>query len=276
MTHAARFYATHSKGNDHHGNQRLRFFAHQKINLSHRLVDYFVQEIESGRFPIGERLMDELSLAKMLNVSRNVLRESMKVLENHGILQTVNGKDTIVSENAMANIQGMRFFEKLRNDTTALQFLDARRIIEPEIAYEACRRCTEKDLAALRSILDMPFDAQSGEPDNCDFHLAIASICGNEVLTEFLRTIICHLREEDYAQFNCHVEALLHDNSRQEHEQIYQAFADHDPAQAFRAAQAHICNRINIIRTLYTPDIDVQTLEKDDLIVAMRPEGSKS
>lgn len=84
----------------------------KKINLSHRLVDYFVQEIESGRFPIGERLMDELSLAKMLNVSRNVLRESMKVLENHGILQTVNGKGTIVAENAMANIQGMRF---LRN-----------------------------------------------------------------------------------------------------------------------------------------------------------------
>ena len=136
----------------------------KKINLSQRLVDYFIQQIESGDFPIGERVPNEINLASQLNVSRNILRESMKILENYGILHTVNGKGTVVSSSAMANIQSMRFFEKLRNDISAQQMLEARQILEPRITYYACRRCTEDDVAQLRKIVALSIETRGRTP----------------------------------------------------------------------------------------------------------------
>ena len=103
----------------------------KKTSLSQKLIEYFIRNIENGTFKIGEKITNEIDLAEQINVSRNVLRESMKVLENYGILHTVNGRGTIVAEDAMANIQSMRFFEQLRNDSSVLDILEARLIIEP-------------------------------------------------------------------------------------------------------------------------------------------------
>lgn len=248
----------------------------KKINLSQRLVDYFIQQIESGDFPIGERVPNEINLAGQLNVSRNILRESMKILENYGILHTVNGKGTVVSSSAMANIQSMRFFEKLRNDISAQQMLEARQILEPRITYYACRRCTEDDVAQLRKIVALSMETRGPDArsDDYDFHLAIARICGNEMLTEFLYTMICHLRNGDYSQFNRYVESILQEKSLREHEEIVEAFARGDPAAASRTMETHLRDRIHIIRTLYSPETDVNTLRADALMDAMHLAGS--
>ena len=125
-------------------NSGAKFEPIKKTNLSQKLVEYFIQQIKSGNFPIGEKVPNEIALANQLHVSRNILRESMKILENYGILHTVNGRGTIVSTSAIANIHSMNFFERLRNNTTVLQLLEARLIIEPQIAFHACQKCTKQ------------------------------------------------------------------------------------------------------------------------------------
>lgn len=244
----------------------------KKINLSQRLVEYFIQQIESGSFPIGDRVPNEISLAGQLNVSRNILRESMKILENYGILHTVNGKGTIVSAAAMANIQSMRFFEKLRNDTNAQQMLEARWMLEPRLAYFACQRRTEADVDQLRKIVALSLENREpgAQADDYDFHIAIAKICGNEILTELLYTMICHLRNGSYSQFDRYVETMLQEKSLREHEEIVEAFARRDPLTASRTMEKHLQDRIHVIQTLYRPETDIEHLEIDAVMGAMQ------
>lgn len=252
----------------------FRFSPIKKVRLSQRLTEYFIQEIECGSLPAGTRIPDEIALAKTLDVSRNALRESVKILESCGVLRTVNGKGTIVTEDAAANIRCIRFFDKLRCDTTALQLLDARRILEPEIAYYACERCTAEDLALLRKALtpQPAGDVPGSRASDYEFHTAIAAICGNELLTELLRTLLYRLREGRYAAFHARLEALLQGNSQREHEMIYQAFASREPAHAYHAMELHLSNRISIVRALYRPEADPDALEQSTVLSIMHPE----
>lgn len=236
-----------------HTTGEFQFEPIKKINLSQQLVEYFIQKVEDGSFPIGEKVPNEINLAAQLNVSRNILRESMKILENYDILHTVNGKGTMVSKSAMANIQSMRFFEKLRNNSTELQLLEARMILEPQIAYCACSRCTQSDIAHLQEIVAASNDSppSASNFDEYNFHIALSKICGNDILTEFLHTILFHLREGDYAQFNGHTETGLCKESEKDHRALVEAFMQHDPAAARQIMEKHLRDRICLIHSSY-------------------------
>ncbi|MEA5060708.1 MAG: FadR/GntR family transcriptional regulator [Candidatus Pelethousia sp.] len=254
-------------------NSEQQFAPIKKVNLSQKLVDYFIQQIENGNFAIGERIPNEINLATQLNVSRNILRESMKILENYGILHTVNGKGTMVSPSAISNIRSAHFFEKLRNDTDALQLLDARFILEPEIAYHACERCTQEDIQKLQCIVSMPLPMPATDghaDDDYDFHIVLSKACGNETLTEFLYILLYRLREGEYANFNKYVERVLREKSRQEHELILEALIQHQPLTARKVMAKHLSDRMNIIKTLYRSDIDPSGLSATAINHAMR------
>lgn len=257
-------------------NSGAKFEPIKKTNLSQKLVEYFIQQIKSGNFPIGEKVPNEIALANQLHVSRNILRESMKILENYGILHTVNGRGTIVSTSAIANIHSMDFFERLRNNTTVLQLLEARLIIEPQIAFHACQKCTEQAISHLVSISQKPFNTVNKQTVTCkytddyDFHIAISKICGNDILTEFLCTIIYRLREGNYNQFNFHIERILREKSQKEHQEIISSFIHKNPAMASKIMEQHLQDRINIIRSMYRPDFDSSQLKQELLIDAMQ------
>jgi len=241
----------------------------KKTSLSQKLIEYFISNIENGTFKIGEKITNEIDLAEQINVSRNVLRESMKVLENYGILHTVNGRGTIVAENAMANIQSMRFFEQLRNDSSVLDILEARLIIEPQIAFFACQRCTSEDIDHLQKVIGHKSAVPESLMDDYDFHLCVAKICGNNTTYEYLHTLLMHLRSGAYGEFTNHVEAMLAQKSLDEHEQILRAFIDKKPKVAARTMSDHLSDRLKLIKTLYREDVRPEELEITTLYNAM-------
>ena len=240
----------------------------KKTNLSEMLIEYFISNIEKGVFKPGERITNEIDLAEQIKVSRNVLRESMKVLENYGILNTVNGRGTVVAEDAMANIQSMKFFEQLRNDSTVLDILEARLIIEPQIAFFACQRCTDEDIEHLQEVISHR-NMSTENLDDYDFHLAVAKICGNATSMEYLHTLLMRLRGGAYGEFTKHVEGMLEQKSLDEHEQILKAFIDKKPKVAAKTMSDHLSDRMKIIKTLYREDVNPEELKITTLYNAM-------
>ena len=240
----------------------------KKMSLSQKLIEYFIGNIENGTFKTGEKITNEIDLAEQINVSRNVLRESLKVLENYGILHTVNGRGTIVAENALANIQSMRFFEQLRNDSSVLDILEARIIIEPQIAFFACQRCSDEDIEHLQKVIGHRMIPDE-KLDDYDFHLSVAKICGNKTSYEYLHTLLLHLRSGAYGDFTNHVEAMLAQKSLDEHEQILKAFIDKKPKVAAKTMSDHLSDRWKLIKTLYREDVRPEELEITTLYNAM-------
>lgn len=161
----------------------------KKINLSTQLIDTITALIESGEWELGMKLPNEIDLAASFNVSRNIMRESMKILENFGILESKAGIGTFVSETALSSIHNMRFFDNLKNNSSIENILETRLIIEPELAYYATLRSTEEDLTLLKEIFErneeLHKENQFTKKDDFNFHMFIAK-CSQNVILENL------------------------------------------------------------------------------------------
>jgi len=244
----------------------------KKVNLKQQLLDFFIEQIETGAFPVGNRIPDEITLANQLSVSRNILRESMKILESNGILETQSGRGTIVAPCANANIQSMLFFEKLRNNATVMQLFDARLMLEPQIAYYAAQRRNKRDIAHLTKVVNKTFSVQqrAANPDDYDFHLALARVSKNETVTDFLQTVFCYLREGDFGPINNHLDSILRERSQRDHKIILQNIIEGDADAARDNMTRHLSARIALIKNIYHPDLEVSELTTSDVMEAIK------
>src|SRR5437868_5401677 len=56
------------------------------------------QDVRAGRYSPGQRLPAEVDLARQLGVSRGTIRQAFSALLAEGLLQTVPGRGTFVSD----------------------------------------------------------------------------------------------------------------------------------------------------------------------------------
>lgn len=81
----------------------------QRINLCDQLILAIIEQIQKGNWAQGSKLPGEIELANSFSVSRNIMREALKILENFGVLDARNGIGTFVSEHAIENIENMLY-----------------------------------------------------------------------------------------------------------------------------------------------------------------------
>lgn len=220
----------------------------KKVNLSARLIDAMTELIENGTWKQGDKLPNEIELAASFGVSRNIMREAMKILSNFGVLDASAGVGTFVSPTAISSIHRMRFFNGLRSNISVEQIMETRLIIEPELAYYACLRITP---AALRVLQNHVQDSPSSQ-DEFSFHSKLAASSGNPILTNLLNTMLDQLRDTGYAQFHTYAEEE-NNISHNDHKAILAAMEKRDPPLARRIMHDHLSVRINIISSSYAP-----------------------
>lgn len=151
--------------------------------------------IVGGEFEAGTRLPAERDLAKQLGVSRPSVREALIALEVEGWVEVRTGSGIYVQPGPQRNGHAAA-----RNGHGAdggaewgpLQVMQARLLVETEIAALAARHARKSHLAAMAGALaHMREEAEAGiEPRAGDeaFHNAIAEACGNEVLSDTVRS----------------------------------------------------------------------------------------
>jgi DNA-binding FadR family transcriptional regulator len=231
----------------------------KKVSLNVQLVDTITSIIESGTWKPGDKLPNEIELASSFDVSRNIMREAMKILVNFGILDSKAGIGTFVSDNAIGSIHNMRFFNGLKGNNSVEKILETRLIIEPELAYYACLRCTDADIEELTDNLNEADKRHIKEDffhtDDFDFHVRVAELSGNEILANLLSTLLDQLKHENYIQFNQYVSREVKENSINDHQRILKAIQNHDPLLARKIMHDHLFARIKVINSSYDTDL---------------------
>lgn len=151
-----------------------------------QICDQFIARVESGEFKPGMQLPSERELARHLNVSRASLREALTVLQMMGMVETISGQGTFVSDKPKVSIKN---YVPNAGESPFL-IIQARKTIEPSIAALAATERTEAGLTKLEDILSMIESDHSGHQVLGDafsegdrrFHLEIARLTGNPVL----------------------------------------------------------------------------------------------
>lgn len=220
--------------------------------VSHsRTADEVVQQIEllilDGVLRDGDRLPGERELAQSLEVSRPILRDALKELENRGLLVSHHGGGTFV-----ADIIGQVFSQPItdlisRHARATRDYLEYRRELEGLTAELAAQRATATDKALLsRIIADMRRAHDESQPEDelsadVDFHNAVGEAAHNIILLHTMRA--CYRLLSEGIFFNRKAVFSL-PNAREQlleqHVAIHDAILAGDPASAKAAAQAHI------------------------------------
>ena len=140
----------------------------QRDTLPMRVLNILMDWIMDGRLKMGDKLNTE-ELARQLGVSRMPIREALNSLEKMGLAESIP-------------YVGTRLVTLNRDDV--LQIYIMRRMLEPLVAEEACRKVTEDGTCHLERIHQEYVELVSAEKldakaiylQNRKFHFAIYSI----------------------------------------------------------------------------------------------------
>jgi GntR family transcriptional repressor for pyruvate dehydrogenase complex len=198
--------------------------------------------IISGELLPGQRLPPEADLAERLGVGRNSLREAVRALIAMQILVIKRGDGTYVSSlEPHLLLQSLSFAADVSQGRTALQLLQVRRMMEPQVTGLAAGLITDDDLHALRAILDRGAAATTPEDfvaHDAEFHRAIADVIGNPVVSTLLAAVSTRIQRVRVLRGAKAADALV--TAHREHEAILHALATRDSQLAASAAAVHI------------------------------------
>lgn len=197
--------------------------------------------LASGELAPGDRLPAERRLAEAFGVSRNSVREAIRVLTNQGLIISKVGSGTYV-----ADVQGEEFAAALAG-VVALErkrladIFQVRLLLEPQIAGLAATHRAAEDLAELDGILQAQREAVAAGKDGHDedhaFHARLAAMTGNTIivrLTSNIADILGETRSEGLQPMERRTASV------RAHELILQALHEGDAAMAEKAMRDHL------------------------------------
>jgi len=164
------------------------------IQVARKLLD----ELTGGGLGAGTRLPSERSLAQSLKVGRSAVREALAVLEVLGIVEVRMGSGTYVRGSISDLLPQAINWGLMLGERHVLDLVEVRQHMETVTARLAAERASVGDVARLRERLDRMRATAETVPEfveaDVEFHLEVASIAGNQVLQDILRSLRTLLR----------------------------------------------------------------------------------
>ena len=177
--------------------------AARSLSLVAHTVNEVGRAIVQERYRPNELLPTEEEISKSLAVSRNVVREAIRVLGAKGLLRVTRGKGTLVQPHVEWNFldqQIMAWMLELpaQRDGLVDDLSTLRLIIEPEVAALAAQSATTTEtLRLFEAFEDMELrrdDPHLAVEADILFHKRLFEACHNRLMMSFLRAVVVVLR----------------------------------------------------------------------------------
>ena len=171
------------------------------------LVRELIEQIKHDGINEGDRLPSIRALAERYEVTASAVRDAQIQLQTMGLIKILPRSGAVVQS---VNFEPMigAFANTLesalsQSDPSLFHLLDARQMIEVECATAAARKRKMEELLPLRDALGETLKTAESLDENSTvkertahyeadtgFHLAIAELAGNPVLTTMLRSLM--------------------------------------------------------------------------------------
>jgi len=209
-----------------------------------QIVAHVERAIYEGRLRQGQKLPPERQLARDLKASRVAVREALRTLELRGLVEVRQGSTGGYFVREADDRPLVRDFATLfrLGRLSRAQLIEARRLIEPEVAFLAAQRASDADVKQLTAAVEQR-DAEvasGGQPRRFDleFHRALSNAARNPVHAVVTHALMAleaevvapqlRLTEADSAEVNA------------AHRRILEAVAAHKAGEARAIMAAHI------------------------------------
>jgi GntR family transcriptional regulator, transcriptional repressor for pyruvate dehydrogenase complex len=217
-----------------------------KVVQASRLYEQIVRQIEDsilkGELTTGNQLPAERDLAKQFGVSRTAVREAIKALQEKGLVDAYPGRGTFVTHGTPNSMRrSLDQIVKSGEESGMAYLVEARDILEPEIAALAAVRADDQDLAAMQEAVEVmdcaAWDSSAYIEADLDFHLALAEAAANPIVLSLIDSIVGLLREQRLRTYR--VEGGP-ERGQHHHKRILEAIRRRDAQGARAAMQDHL------------------------------------
>jgi DNA-binding FadR family transcriptional regulator len=215
-------------------------------NLASALTAELVERVVRGVHPPGSSLPSEPALCEAFAVSRTVVREAVKVLQEKGLVQVRQGAGTVVTPPAQWNLLDELILAATIAEDESLTILDdlvvTRRLLESDMANVAAQLATPDVVDRLRALVDrmdeLVDDHVTYAEHDRAFHDAVMRASGNRIARAVVRSL--ERQVINTARYIGRPERAMCVASNQGHRRVYERIAAHDPSGAADAMFAHI------------------------------------
>jgi len=210
------------------------------------LMRAIVDSIVARRYDADQVIPPEAALAEHFGVSRTIVRESMKRLEEKGLVAVRQGRGTIVQPHASWNVLDPLVLHAIIAHDEELHTLDeltlVRAALEGVMAAQAAERTTEEGLAELASALQRMVELADDYPSFRDadalFHRTVMRLSQNFLAGNIAHTL--YSRARFFARFEGSPPADAIERTLEQHRGIYAAIAAGQVDVARTAMNEHI------------------------------------
>jgi GntR family transcriptional regulator, transcriptional repressor for pyruvate dehydrogenase complex len=208
--------------------------------LSLEVANRIKELIRKEKLKPGDKLPNEMQLAKLFGVSRPTVREAVKSLVSQNIIEIQRGKGTFVSETPgiASDPLGLDF---VVGEDLHLSLIEVRLLIEPGVARLAAERGTHADIDRIGEYLqEMGNNVdrhEVGMGTELEFHRSIAEATENPVIMRLVPIImdaIIKTYRDAPRTSEDHRQALI------EHTAIFNSIKMRDKDGAYMAMQKHL------------------------------------
>jgi DNA-binding FadR family transcriptional regulator len=221
-------------------------WAQRPANLASAVAAELVERIVRGVHPPGAPLPPEPALCEAFSVSRTVVREAVKMLQEKGLVQVRQGAGTMVTAPTMWNMLDELVLAASIAQDEGLGILDdlvvTRRLLEADMANVAARVATPAVIERLRELVDrmdtLVDDHVTYAVHDRAFHDVIMQASGNRIARAVVRALESQV--VNTARYIGRPKRALCVASNRGHRRIYERIAAHDPDGAAEAVFTHI------------------------------------
>ena len=212
------------------------------------VVADLVAAIVTGELEPGNVLPPESTLCERFGVSRTVIRESVKRVEEKGLVVVAQGRGTTVNPPSLWNVLDPVVLSALVDHDDTLGVLDeltiVRASLEGSMSAEAARRLTPEAAEELTKAFEAT-EARIGDFEayndaDAAFHYLIMEQSGIRLAANITRILFARARES--ARFTGHQGPEAMDITLEEHRLILDAILRGDAEGATQAMHVHIAS----------------------------------
>ena len=221
-------------------------WSRRPTNLAKAVTEELVQRIVRGDYPPDSTLPAEHALCATFSVSRTVVREAVKVLQEKGLVQIRQGSGTTVQPSTSWNMLDELVLAATIDEDVTLGVLDdlvvTRRLLESDMANVAARTADGDALDRMRALVDrmddLVDDVASYHEHDRAFHDTVMRASGNRIARAVVRSLESQVINT--ARYVGQTDRDMCVASNRGHRRIFERIAARDPEGAAEAMFAHI------------------------------------
>lgn len=160
----------------------------KKVDLSEQVYNQIINQIKIGNYKAGGKIPSEKKLSELFGVSRVSIRAALQKLKAVGILTTIQGDGSYISNFNLTNLLNNLMSLLMISQKNINHILEFREIIEVQSARLAALRKNDKNLEDMEKILEkMEKDKDNlieFAKDDLKFHFEIAKATQNPVILQ--------------------------------------------------------------------------------------------